>query len=87
MPIRPICDYLGVDWSAQYRRINRDAVRAESVQGVAVTTTPSANGRGGGQEMLCLPLKSLPGWLFGINAERVKAELREKIVLIPKINR
>ena len=30
--------------------------------------------------MLCLPLKFLPGWLFGINADRVKAELREKIV-------
>lgn len=81
VPIRPICDYLGVDWSAQYRRINRDAVLAESVQGVAVTTTPSADGRGGGlQEMMCLPLKFLPGWLFGINADRVKAELREKIV-------
>jgi ferritin-like metal-binding protein YciE len=81
VPVRPICDYLGVDWSAQYRRINRDAVLAESVQGVAVTTTPSADGRGGGlQEMMCLPLKFLPGWLFGINADRVKAELREKIV-------
>lgn len=81
VPIRPICEYLGVDWSAQYRRINRDAVLAESVQGVAVTTTPSADGRGGGlQEMLCLPLKFLPGWLFGINAARVKLELQEKIV-------
>lgn len=67
--------------SNQYRRISRDAVLAESVQGVAVTTTPSADGRGGGlQEMLCLPLKFLPGWLFGINADRVKSELREKIV-------
>lgn len=81
VPIRPICDYLGVDWSAQYRRINRDPVLAESVQGVAVTTTPSADGRGGGlQEMLCLPLKFLPGWLFGISATRVKPELQDKIV-------
>lgn len=81
VPIRPICDYLGVDWSAQYRRINRDPVLSESVQGVAVTTTPSADGRGGGiQEMLSLPLKFLPGWLFGISASRVKPELQEKIV-------
>ncbi|MCA9873486.1 MAG: phage antirepressor N-terminal domain-containing protein, partial [Anaerolineales bacterium] len=81
VPIRPVCDYLGVDWSAQYRRINRDPILAESVQGVAVTTTPSLDGRGGGrQEMLCLPLKFLPGWLFGISASRVKPELREKIL-------
>jgi hypothetical protein len=26
VPVRPICDYLGVDWSGQYRRINRDPV-------------------------------------------------------------
>lgn len=52
VPIRPICDYLGVDWSAQYRRINRDPVLAESVQGVAVTTTPSAGGCDGGLQAL-----------------------------------
>ncbi|HIP72313.1 MAG TPA: hypothetical protein EYH05_13065 [Anaerolineae bacterium] len=81
VPIRPICTYLGLDWSAQYRRINRDPVLSEAIQGVAITTTPSPDGRGGGlQEMSCLPLKFLPGWLFGINANRVKEELREKII-------
>jgi hypothetical protein len=30
--------------------------------------------------MLCLPLKFIPGWLFGINANRVKPELRENII-------
>ncbi len=29
VPVRPICDYLGIDWSAQYRRINRDPVLSE----------------------------------------------------------
>ena len=81
VPIRPICDYLGLDWSAQYRRINRDPVLSGAIQGVAITTTPSTDGRGGGlQEMSCLPLKFLPGWLFGVSANRVKEELREKII-------
>ncbi|HET9222625.1 MAG TPA: phage antirepressor N-terminal domain-containing protein [Roseiflexaceae bacterium] len=31
--------------------------------------------------MLCLPLDYLPGWLFGINAARVKPELKERIIL------
>ena len=81
VPVRPICNYLGLDWSAQYRRIKRDPVLIGMIQGVAITTTPSPDGRGGGlQEMLCLPLKVLPGWLFGVSANRVKPELREKIV-------
>jgi hypothetical protein len=81
VPIRPICEYLGLDWSAQYRRINRDPVLSVAIQGVAITTTPSSDGRGGGlQEMSCLPLKFLPGWLFGVSANRVKDDLRDKII-------
>jgi len=81
VPVRPICEYLGLDWSAQYRRINRDPVLSDVIQGVAITTTPSSDGRGGGlQEMSCLPLKFLPGWLFGVSANRVKSEMREKII-------
>jgi hypothetical protein len=81
VPLRPLCEYLGLDWSAQYRRINRDKVFSEFIQGVAITTTPSADGRGGGvQEMICIPLKFLPGWLFGISSSRVKEDLRDKII-------
>ena len=48
IPIRPICNQLGLDWSAQYRRVNRDPVLSDAVQGVAIMATPSADGRGGG---------------------------------------
>ncbi|MGH2537162.1 MAG: phage antirepressor N-terminal domain-containing protein [Candidatus Promineifilaceae bacterium] len=81
IPVRPICDYLGLDWSAQFRRINRDPVLSGTIQGVAITTTPSPDGRGGGlQEMVCLPLKFLPGWLFGVSVVRVRPELQDKIL-------
>lgn len=81
VPVRPITDYLGIDWSAQYRRIQRDPLLSEEIKGVAVTTTPSESGVGGGpQEMLCLPAEMLHGWLFGINVSRVKEEHREKIL-------
>ena len=80
-PIRPICNFMGLNWDGQRRRIRRDAVLNDEMQGVVVTTTPSPDGRGGGpQEMVCLPLKYIPGWLFGINANRVKPELRDKII-------
>lgn len=79
VPLKPICDYLGLDWSAQLQRLKRDAVLSE-LQGMVIITTPS----GGPQEMICLPLEYLNGWLFGINSSRVKADLKEKVVRYQK---
>lgn len=75
VPVRPLCEFLGVAWSPQLRRLRRDPVLTECVKGVTVTVTP-----GGAQEMACLPIDLVPGWLFGISAARVKPELREKII-------
>ena len=74
VPIRPICDNLGVTLAGQRERIIRDPVLSEAVASVSVTLTQQA------REMLCLPLKFIPGWLFGINANRVKPELLERII-------
>lgn len=76
VPIRPICEFLGVTWSPQLRRINRDPILAEVASSVTVTVTESGQ-RG---QMLCLPLDYLNGWLFGINANRVKEEVRERLL-------
>ncbi len=35
VPVRPLCDYLGVDWSAQRKRIVGDAVLSEAARSVA----------------------------------------------------
>ena len=82
VPVRRLCDNLGLTWGSQYNRINRDEVLAEAVQGVFITKTPSASGgRGGGpQEMLGLPLDLIPGWLFGVQPSRVKEEIRDKLI-------
>jgi hypothetical protein len=78
VPIRPICAYLGLDWSAQRQRIMRDEVLRDEVRFVVITPT---NPQGGDPEVLCLPLDVLPGWLFGVSAARVKPELKDRIVL------
>lgn len=75
IPLRPVCELIGVDWSAQRQRINRDAVLSKKIKGVVVTTTP-----GGDQEMSCLPLEYLNGWLFGINVSRVRPEIQEQLL-------
>lgn len=76
VPVRPLCDRLGVAWSAQRRRINRDAVLSDEVRGVAVSATP-----GGQQEMICIPLHLLQQWVDGINAARLKPKIRERVIL------
>ena len=75
VPVRLLCEYLGLDWASQYQRIKRDPVLADAIRSVVVTTTDR-----GARPMVTLPLDLLPGWLFGISAARVKPELQEKIL-------
>lgn len=86
VPIKPICDVLGVDWSSQRKRIGRDPVLSSMVMSVVITTTDidPASKRPRTSEMLALPLDILNGWLFGISADRVKADLRERIIRYQK---
>jgi hypothetical protein len=79
VPLRLLCDHMSISWSGQRERVNRDPVLSKAVRGVRVTRTPGAGG--GTQVMLCIPLEYLPGWLFGINTNRVKnEEHRNKII-------
>ena len=82
VPVRPICELLGLNFDGQRRRINRDPVLAGEVMSVVVTTTDIEVGsrRPRTSEMVALPLDFLPGFLFGINASRVKPELRERVI-------
>jgi hypothetical protein len=80
VPLRPLTRFLGLNWSAQYRRALRDEILAPEIRGVAIMATPADGSPSGGtQETLCLPLDLLPGWLFGITTSKVKEEYREKI--------
>ena len=76
VPVRPICEFLGVTWSPQLRRINRDPILSEIASSVTVTVTEVGQ-RG---QMLCLPIDYLNGWLFGINANRVKENVRDRLL-------
>jgi hypothetical protein len=72
--VRPICAALGLSWSSQRKRINRDPRLSEAV--VMMTTVA---GDGKQRNTLCLPLSKLNGWLFGVEVSRVRPELRERL--------
>lgn len=80
VPLRPIVEGLGLDWASQTRRIGRDPILSEESRVcVVVTTTEGLPDQR--RNMLCLPLKFISGFLFGVNASRAKAEIRERLII------
>ena len=73
--MRSVCEQMGLDWKAQYNRIQRDEVLRSTV---VMTTMVAADGKT--REVVSIPLDMLNGWLFGIDASRVKPELKEMVL-------
>lgn len=74
VPIKPICDAIGIDVESQRDKIQND----ELLNSTAVLSTAVA-ADGKEREMLCLPLKYVYGWLFTINPKNVAPEAREAV--------
>lgn len=72
--LKPICERLGLDFSAQFRRINREPER----WGVAVMAIPSGRGV---QETVSIPLNRVAAFLFTVTVSRVKPEIRDALAL------
>jgi hypothetical protein len=78
--LRPIVDFLSIDWAPQYQRLQRDDILDEERRLVVMA---GADGRQ--REMVSLPLEFLPGWLFGIVGSRFKD--REKAAKLKRYRR
>lgn len=76
VPLKPICEAMGIDWDGQRKLLQRDEVLA------ATTVTMTAVGADGKQrEMVCLPLDYLNGWLFKLTPSLFASkEVREKVI-------
>ena len=77
--MKPICENIGIDWRAQRQRIVRDEVLCSTV--VIITTVAEDEKN---REMLCLPIQYLNGWLFGIDINRCKPEIRDTLIKYKK---
>lgn len=75
IPIKPICEALGIDDKAQRNRIERDEILTSV--GVIMTST-GADGKS--YEMTCLPLEFIFGWLFSIDTSRVNEDAKESVI-------
>ena len=72
-PIKPIVEGMGLAWQPQHRKLAENRER----WGITEMVIPSA---GGDQESSCMPLRKLPGWLMTIHPNKVRPEIRERII-------
>ena len=77
VPLRPLVVGMGLQWSAQLKRVKRDEILGPSVvmmttDPVSMTDTPQA--------AACLPLDLVPGFLFGVDVSRVAEPVRSKVL-------
>lgn len=78
--VRHLCDALGLDRTAQVRRIKRQEILADAFKGGAILTPPSHKGVGGGTQQLGLiRVDVVPLFLTGVSTNSVRDEVRPKL--------
>ena len=71
-PMKPIVDGMGMDWMGQYTKLKQ-----RFAKGIEEISIPTA---GGMQKMICLALRKLAAWLNTISPNKVKPEIRERVI-------
>lgn len=82
VPLKHVCDSLGLDLSSQRRRIMDDAAISDAISNFPLNTPYQNTVRK--QDVLCLNVRRLPYWMGTIDTNRVKEEHREKIILFKR---
>ncbi|MBD1229512.1 phage antirepressor N-terminal domain-containing protein [Xenorhabdus griffiniae] len=72
VPMRPIVEGMGMDWAGQYTKLKQRF--SKGVEEISIPT------KGGLQLMTCLALRKLAGWLATISPNKVKPEIRDKVI-------
>lgn len=75
VPVKPICQALGIDFAAQYNKLQADLTLAPTIAIIATVASDEKE-----RNMVCLPIKFIYGWLFTINPGKVSEEAREGVL-------
>lgn len=75
VPLRPICQALGVDFRSQHAKLQKHPTFAPTVVEI---TTVGADGKV--REMLAMPADLVMLWLGGIHPDKVAAKVRETLI-------
>ncbi|ENG3799713.1 MULTISPECIES: phage antirepressor N-terminal domain-containing protein [Proteus] len=72
VPMKPIVEGMGLTWQSQFEKLKQ-----RFSKGITEIVIPL---KGGEQSMLCLALRKLAGWLHTISPNKVKPEIRDKVI-------
>jgi len=70
--VNKICQNLGIDKSRQYQKIQSDETYQSELREIEIN--------GITQKVLCIPYNKINGWLFSISVNRVKPEVKQKLI-------
>lgn len=72
-PMKPIVEGMGMDWASQFTKM-RQRFKSTIVEITMVA------GDGKARKMTCLALRKLNGWLNTISPNKVRPEIRERVI-------
>lgn len=75
VPVRHICEALGIDFAAQYNKLQVDETLSSVIAIIAIT---AADGKS--YDTLCLPQKHVYGWLFTVSPNKVSPDARDSVI-------
>lgn len=75
IPIKPICEALGVNYTTQIEKLKKHPVYGSFIPLKGIV---AADGKI--REMSCMPLRLVSGWIFSIHPDNVKEEVRERLI-------
>ncbi|ENX5637758.1 phage antirepressor N-terminal domain-containing protein [Salmonella enterica] len=73
-PMKPIVEGMGMDWASQFTKMK------QRFKASIVKITMQLPGDEQRREILCLALRKLAGWLQTISPNKVKPEIRDKVI-------
>ena len=73
VPMKPVVDGMGMDWAAQFTKLKQRFNSTIAEIAIVAGDNKSRN-------MVCLPLRKLAGWLQSISPNKVKPEIRDKVI-------
>ncbi|AXO20125.1 TPA: phage antirepressor N-terminal domain-containing protein [Providencia stuartii] len=73
VPMKPIVEGMGLDWKSQFSKI-KNRFKSTMVE-ITIVAADSKE-----RNMICLALRKLAGWLHTISPNKVKPEIRDKVI-------
>ena len=73
VPMKPVVEGMGLVWGAQQQKIS-----SKFKSTISIIDMVAADGKN--REMLCLPLRKLPAWLYSVQPNKVAPEIKDKVI-------